>query len=237
MLSAAPADAAKPAGVAGPGKLTGIWLLDQTVYDNQEAIKLPLTPAAEASASKMREARENGGAVLSDNGRKCLPIGMPGMVTNEFALQFLETPGLVTVVSENSPLVRSISLTRKEHPKDFDPSWNGHSIGRWEGNTLVVDTVGLNDRTSHLPFGFGGLRTTTTTITERYHLEDGGRTLVNVMTFEDPQVLTQPWSRTYRYHRADSGAELWEYVCETDAAGWSERFAGDPEFKKASAPK
>jgi hypothetical protein len=230
------AGAAHAAAVSpGPGKITGLWLLDQTVYDRQEAVKLPLTPAAEAAATKIREARENGGVVLSDNNKKCLPIGMPGMVTNEFALEFLETPGKVTMVSENSPLVRSVYLDKAEHPKDLDPSWNGHSIGKWEGDVLVVKTAGLNDRVSHLPFGFGGLRTTSTTITERYHLENGGKTLVNAMTFEDPQVLTKPWTNTYRYRRADPGAGLWEYVCEVDAEGWSERFAGDPEFKKTSA--
>lgn len=221
----------------GPGKITGIWLLDQTVYDRQEVVKLPLTPAAEAAASKIRDARENGGVVLSDNNKKCLPIGMPGMVTNEFAMEFLETPGKVTIISENSPLSRSIFLNKSEHPKGLDPTWNGHSIGKWEGNTLVVKTVALNDRISHFPFGFGGLKTTTTSITERYHLEDGGKTLVNDITFEDPAILTKPWTTTYHYKRAEAGAELWEYVCEVDSSGWSERFAGDPEFKKTSAPK
>ena len=78
--------------------------------------------------------------------------------------------------------------------------------------------------------------TLTTHIVERYHLEKGGQTLVNVMTFDDPKVLTGPWTVTYHYHRAEAGAGLWEYVCEVDSAGWSERFAGDPQFKKTSAP-
>ena len=223
--------AAQAATAKAPG-LTGLWLLDQRTYDNQEDFKPPLKPEAEKIAAERLKARRDGGVVLSDNGKKCLPIGMPGLVTNEFALEFLETPGLVTVVSENSPLVRSIYLGMKAHPADLDPTWNGHSIGHWEGKTLVVDTVGLNDRVSHLPFGGGGMTSLTTRITERYHLEKGGASLVNVMTFEDPNVLTKPWTVTYHYHRADEGSGLWEYVCEVDAAGWSERYAGDPQFKK-----
>ena len=222
---------AQAATAKAPG-LTGLWLLDQRTYDGQEQMRPPLKPEAQKLATDRRKAREDGGVVLSDNGKKCLPIGMPGLVTNEFALEFLETPGKVTVVSENSPLVRSIYLNLKAHPADLDPSWNGHSIGHWEGKTLVVDTIGLNDRISHLPAGGGGMPSLSTHIIERYHLEKGGQTLVNVMTFEDPKVLTGPWTVTYHYHRAEKGAGLWEYVCEVDSAGWSERYAGDPEFKK-----
>ena len=159
---------------------------------------------------------------------------MPGLVTNEFALQFLETPGLVTVVSENSSLTRAIFLDGRAHPADQDPTWNGHSTGKWENGALVVDTVNLNDRTSHIP-GARGVTSLTTKLTERYRLIDGGKTLVNELTVEDPSVLTRPWKITYRYHRAEPDAELWEYVCEVDAAGWSERFAGDPAYKPASA--
>lgn len=224
VLSAGPA-----AAQAGSG-LTGLWLLDQHTYDSQEQFRPPLKPEVVAQVEAERKATRDGGKVLSDNGKLCLPIGMPGMVTNEFALKFLETPGEVTVVSENSPLVRTIYLDEKAHPADYDPTWNGHSIGRWDGKELVVDTVGLNDRTGHIT-GARGIRSLTTHIVERYHLENAGQTLVNAITFEDPKVLARPWTVTYRYHRAEKGAELWEYVCEVNAEGWSERFAGDPEFK------
>jgi hypothetical protein len=61
--------------------------------------------------------------------------------------------------------------------------------------------------------------------------------LVDAMTFEDPNLLLKPWTIIYKYHRAAPGAVLWEYVCEVDAAGWSERFNGDPEFKSKSSAK
>jgi hypothetical protein len=221
LLLAAPA--------APASGLTGLWLLDQRLYDSQENNDPPLTAAVKAKAEAVRKARNDGGVVLSDNGKKCLPIGMPGMVTNEFALEFLETPGKVTVISENSPVTRTVSLTRKTHDLDLEPSWNGDSIGHWEGATLVVETTNLNDRLSHIP-QVGGVTSGKTRIVERYHLEDGGKTLINQMTFENPDLLTKPWTLTYKYHRGEPDAQLWEYVCEVDAPGWSERFSGDPQF-------
>jgi hypothetical protein len=235
LVTTLAAGAAGPAGAQAKAGLTGLWLLDQKVYDSQEDRNPPLKPELKAAADATRKATRDGGVVLSENGRKCLPIGMPGFVTNEFALKFLETPGEVTVLSENSTLPRTIYLNRKINVTDQDPSWNGHSIGHWEGKTLVVDTIGLNDRTSHIT-GARGLTSLNTHITERYHLENGGKTLVNAMTFDDSKLLTKPFTVHYSYHRADRGAELWEYVCEADSAGWSERFQGDPQFKGNKPP-
>ena len=230
MVIAAPAAraaAAKPAAT-----ITGMWFLTPSEYDRDE--KLPLTPAAEALAAKRRQATENGGVVLSNNAKHCLPIGMPTFMTNEFALEIIESPGRVTLLSENSSLPRSVYLTETAHTQGLEPSWNGHSIGHYEGTgakkTLVIDTVNLNDRVG--PVGRNGVHSPTTHIVERLHLKDPD-TLVGEMTFEDPTYLTKPWTTTHTYQRIKAPAELWEYACEPDAAGWSERFAGDPEAKKA----
>lgn len=209
-------------------KITGMWLLTPSEYERTQVP--PLMPAAKVAADAARKLRESGGGVLSENGRKCLPVGMPTMVTNEFALEILETDGRVTMLSENSSLPRSIYLNEKAHPKDLQPMWNGHSIGRWEGNTLVVDTVSLNDRAVRVPNG--GLTSSSLHLTERYHLENQGKTLVGEMTFEDPKVLTKPWTVKHTYERMAEDAELWEYACEVDAPGWSERFNGDPAKPK-----
>ncbi len=215
--------------------LTGVWLLDQHTYDRQEDFQPPLKPEAQVEAAARRAARDQGGKVLSDNNKLCLPIGMPGMVTNEFAMEFLETPGRVTVINESSSLTRTISLTRKTHNTDQDPGYAGDSIGHWEGKTLVVETTNLNDKSSHIPGvpNHGG----TVKITERYHLDKGGKILVNDMTFENPEVLMKPWTVQYLYHRGEKDAELWEYVCQNDAPGWSERFKDDPLFKGPVARK
>src|SRR5579871_263297 len=157
-VGAAPAPAAP--------KINGMWLITPSDYGRNEVP--PLTAAAKAASDVNRKARESGAAVLSENGRKCLPVGMPSLVTNEFALEILETDGRVTMLSENSSLPRTIYLNEKQHPKDLQPMWNGHSIGHWEGNVLVVDTISLNDRAVRIPNG--GLPSSTLHLTERYHL-------------------------------------------------------------------
>lgn len=237
LALAAPASlnaAAKPAAKAsGPGALTGMWLLRGDDFGRRETP--PFTPQAAAAAEKARKAVDEGGQVLSDAARKCLPIGMPGFMSNEFALEILESPGRVTLISENSPLVRSVYLNRKTHNPDAEPGWNGHSIGHWEGATLVIDTVSLNDRKSHIPRG--QVPSAKTHIVERLHLEQGGKLLVNQMTFEDPDVLTGPYTTTTHYERLPADSELWEYACEVDATGWSERFANDPAAGLKSKPQ
>jgi hypothetical protein len=217
------------AGAApAPKGITGMWLLTPTEYARHET--MPLTPEGQAFQEKRRKATEDGGQVLSASSRKCLPIGMPGFMTNEFALEILESPGRVTMLSENSTLPRSVYLTETSHPKGLEPSWNGHSIGRWEGKVLLVETVNFNDRVG--PVTGSGVHSPTTRLTERYYLKDPD-TLVGEMTFEDPKYLAKPWTSTHSYQRLPPGAELWEYACEVDAAGWSERFDGDPDAKIA----
>ena len=231
---AAAAQAAEPAKPLAAAKspaaarktIAGMWALEKTEYDRHEA--MPLTPKALAQQEAARKAREEGGNVLSANGRKCLPIGMPTFMTNEFALEILTAPDRVTLLSENSTLPRSVYLDEAKHPTDIEASWNGHSIGRWDGKVLVVDTVNFNDRVG--PIGNAGLHSPTTHLVERIYLK-GPDTLVDEMTFEDPTYLTRPWVNSHTYRRLPPHSELWEYACEVDAAGWSERFAGDPEAK------
>lgn len=214
--------------LAAPAKapgLTGMWLLDPSAFETRP--QAVLTPEAKVAAEEQRKILAAGGGALSDNSRKCLPTGMPGMMTNEFALEILETPGRVTVLSEANIVPRTIRLDRKTPVEVPDPTWNGQSVGHWEGAALVVETTGLNDRVVRVPGG--GIPSTTLKIVERWSLADGGKTLVNQMTLTDPKVLAAPYVRTVSYSRMEPDAQLWEYVCEVDAEGWSDRFQGDPE--------
>ena len=226
---AADADAApaKPAAT-----ITGMWFLNPSEYDRNEA--MPFTKLGAEVNEKRRKATEEQGVVLSANNKKCLPVGMPTFMTNEFALEIIESPGRVTLLSENSSLPRSVYLTENTHTQGLEPSWNGHSIGHYEGQgpkrTLVIDTVNFNDRVG--PILRSGLHSPTTHLTERLYLKDAD-TLVGEMSFEDPTYLTKVWKSVHTYHRIKAPAELWEYACEPDAAGWSERYAGDPDAKKA----
>ena len=218
---------ASAAGAPAKTGLTGMWSLDQDYFDKPKT-PLPLTPAGAA----IREAKAKAiaaGDVIGD--KSCAPHGMPSMMTNEFALEFLETPGRVTIVNEAATLVRSVYLDKKVHTPDLEPSWNGHSIGHWEGSTLVIDTVNFNDKGDVL--GFIGVKSSTTHLVERYHVENGGKTLVGEFTFEDSRYLTKPWTGRATYHRLPDDAELWEYACEI-GGGWQERFKDDPAAKTAS---
>ena len=210
--------------------LSGMWLLSKGQYYGESAATerqiMPLTPAGARVQRGGYVAEEVNGQVLSDNGKRCLPVGMPDLMANEFALEALDTGDRVTFLSENSTLPRTIYMAEKAHPKDREPSWNGHSIGHWEGKVLVVDTVGFNDR--ELPISFsGGVHSSTTHLVEHIRLEDGGKRMIDDMTFDDPRYLTKPWTKRHVYDRLPRTAELWEYVCEPDTAGWSERYHGD----------
>lgn len=229
LAATVPADAAAAKRAAA---ITGMWLLTPSEYDRNEA--MPLTKLGAEVNEKRRKATEEQGVVLSANNKKCLPVGMPTFMTNEFALEIIESPGRVTLLSENSSLPRSVYLTEKTHTPGLEPSWNGHSIGHYEGQgpnkTLVIDTVNFNDRLS--PILRSGIHSPTTHLVERLYLKDPD-TLVGEMSFEDPTYLTKAWTSVHTYHRIKAPAELWEYACEPDAAGWSERYAGDPDVKKA----
>jgi hypothetical protein len=218
---------------APPASINGMWMLDPKEFgDGVARTPLPLLPAVAAAQAERRKATPVAATTLGDHALKCLPSGMPGMMTNEFALEFLETPGRVTVLSENNTLPRSIYLTESEHTKGLEASWNGHSIGHYEGSgarkTLVVDTVNFNDRLG--PITGRGVHSPTTHLVEHYHLESPD-VMVGEMTFEDPSYLAKPYTTVHHYLRIKGKAELWEYVCETNAAGWSERFEGDPAAK------
>jgi hypothetical protein len=128
--------------------------------------------------------------------------------------KIVQTPGLIVMMYEGSPPgLRQIFLDGRKHPAvgTFDPSWMGHSIGRWEGLTLVVDTVGFNDR------GWVDYRSTPQTeqlhVIERYTRPDLGHLDLEI-TVEDPGAYTRPWKILRRMVLAPQGEEIQEYVCE-----------------------
>jgi hypothetical protein len=143
------------------------------------------------------------------SGMACLPEGMPGMMQGTFPMEILETPGQVTVIQEAFNQVRRIYLDEKPlAPEDAEPRFSGHSVGTWEGNTLVVRTVGVKDyvRLRNTPHSMN-MR-----ITERLRLIND-EFMENQITIEDPEYLTKPWTWTWMYKRWP-GYKIQEYVCE-----------------------
>jgi hypothetical protein len=123
--------------------------------------------------------------------------------------KFIQTPALVVVLVEyNVPGVRQIFLDGRPHPSNLQPSWQGHSIGRWENDTLVVDTIGFNDKG-----WIDGSRPQTEQlhVIERFRRIDLGHMELEI-TIDDPGAYTKPWKMRRRLQLAP-GEEIMEYVC------------------------
>lgn len=142
-----------------------------------------------------------------DTGVLCLPSGPRALIGADF-VKFVQTPSLITVLYE-SMAFRQIFLDGRPVLTDPNPSWLGYSVGRWEGNTLVVTTNGYNDRT--LLDGEGHRHTEALRVTERFTRRDLGHMDV-VVTFEDPKAYAKPITIPVEA-TLKPDTELIEYVC------------------------
>jgi hypothetical protein len=195
-----------PAPRASDGKpdLSGIWSPDRTfIYDISSSLKpgeqLPLHPwAAKLAQDRMSK---------DDPEANCLPAGVPRMAP--YPWKIVQTPKLVVFLYEgNIHTYRQVFLDGREHPPDLNPSWYGDSTGKWEGDTLVVDSVGFNDQ---FWFDFAGHpHTEQLHVVERYRRPDSGHLDYDV-TIEDAGAYTKPF--TMHGHSVITPGELMEYVC------------------------
>ena len=139
----------------------------------------------------------------------CLPDGMPGMMSGPFPMEVLQTPGQVTIIQESFTQVRRILLDRPQKGiSDVDPTFYGHSVGRWEGDTLAVDTIGIKEHVQYQNVPHSDQMR----IRERIHLVQGD-VLWDEITMEDPVTLEKPWTFTFAYRRMPDYTLL-EYICE-----------------------
>jgi hypothetical protein len=141
---------------------------------------------------------------------RCLPPGVPRIMLMPFPMQIVQAPGEVIMIFEYDHYVRQIYMDRHEHPKDLSPTWMGDPIGKWEGNTLVVDTVGFNDKAWLDQVGHP--HSDALHLIERIHRVDHD-TLQDDMTIDDPKAYTKPWTGQQVY-KLRPGWHLIEYVCE-----------------------
>jgi hypothetical protein len=185
----------------GKPDLSGVWL--GTLL--QDSDKPELTPSAQAiveqrTANHLRDIPSS----------RCQPNGITifGII---FTYRVLETPTYLVMIAEHDvPHFRQIFLDGRSHPKNPEPTWLGHSVGHWEGDTLVVDSVGFNGRAwidlAGRPF------TEKTHITERWHRPDMGHLEVE-FNIEDPSSYVKPWTIKRISELAPKGEEVAEYVC------------------------
>lgn len=161
----------------------------------------------------------------------CEPPGMPGIMTQPYNLEFLFTPGRVTIIQEAYMQVRRVFTDGRPLPEDPDPTYNGASIGKWDGNTLVVTTIGLRD--GQVMGRWGITYSEKVKLTERIHLDpkDKDRLIIE-NTFEDPVALVAPWHSTYVFTR-QRGLDQIEFICaQNDRNPINEN--GDVEFLDAT---
>lgn len=139
----------------------------------------------------------------------CVPLGVPQSFVTPYPFQIVQTPKLVVMIFEYPNTFRIIPTDGRPHPPDPDPTWMGDAIGRWDGDTLVVDTVGFNDKTE-----VSGYRHTDALhVIERFRRVDGG--LQYDVTVEDPNVFASPWVLPTRVLPFRPELEkVDEYVCE-----------------------
>jgi hypothetical protein len=186
----------------------GVWVLNRQA-PNRERPQLKGKYLQDYQAWQAEVQKNNG--LVKRVGSNCRPPGMPGIMSvGQYPMEFLFTPGRITTLHEAWMQWRIIFTDGRPHPEDWDATFQGHSIGRWEGDTLVVDTVGIKDT---VPLGQGMNHSKQIHIVERIHLDKANPdTLVVEMVVTDPQALEKPWNNTLTYRRSREW-DLIEFVC------------------------
>ena len=142
----------------------------------------PIRPEAAALASRRRQ-------TMDTPTSHCLPLGIPAIELLAFPFKIFQTHEAIVVFYEASGVFRQIHLDGRKLPEDPFPSWMGYSTGKWEGDTLVVDTAGFNDK--GWMDNSGHPRSEALRIRERFHRRDFGHLDVQAI-IDDPKVLTRP---------------------------------------------
>jgi hypothetical protein len=169
---------------------------------------LPTAPTLKPGAEKFRVVR---GADDTGLYSTCMPPGIPQTFFVPYYIQIVQAPKAVVVAHEYLNLFRIIPTDGRAQAADPDPSWMGHPVGRWEGDTLLVDSVGYNDKTE-----INGYRHTESLhVVERFRRPDFD-TLQYEATIEDPNVFAGPWVIRRTFPLLTEYDSLNEFVCENN---------------------
>jgi hypothetical protein len=206
---------AAPAPRTADGKpdLSGIYQAENGRYFQNIAADLrpedfPIQPWAAALAKQREEDFRK-----DDPYSHCLPPGIPRINVANHPFKILQMPGLVVILYETSYVFRQIFTDGRPLPKDPQPTWLGYSVGRWEGNTLVVDTIGFTDK-SWLDGDKGHPISEAMHVTERFQRTTFGHLDIEVI-LDDPKAFTKPW-KIKQSLRLLPDTELLENICENE---------------------
>lgn len=140
---------------------------------------------------------------------KCLPPGVVLSYTAGAPFRIVQTPELVVLLYEYANSFRQVFMDGRKLPTDPQPTWVGYSVGRWDNDTLIIETTGFNDRT--WLDGIGHPHTDALRVTERLRRRDAGHLELQV-TIDDPKAYEKPWTASMSATLA-TNTEVMEYVC------------------------
>jgi hypothetical protein len=197
-----------PRTVEGTPDLTG-------VYGNAGLPQGTMPPPLVAGAEKFRIVRGGDdvrGRTTLTTGNDCKPLGVPQTYITPYPFQIVQTPKQILIIYEYPNAIRWIPIDGRPHDIDPDPTWMGSSVGHWQGDTLIVDVIGFNDKTEV----HGFMHTDALHVVERFTKLANGD-LQYAVTVEDPNVWQTPWvlpARTFRLRPELENVS--EFVCESN---------------------
>ena len=170
----------------------------------------PLKPGAE-KFQIVRGPNDVRGRTTLTTGNDCKPLGIPQTYITPYPFQIIQLPKQIVIIYEYPNAIRWIPTDGRAHEVDPDPTWMGSSVGRWDGDTLVVDAIGFNDKTEV----HGFMHTDALHVIERFQLQPDGNLRYEV-TVEDPNVWQSPWKIAARtFPRRSELENVSEFVCES----------------------
>jgi hypothetical protein len=195
----------------GKVDLQGFWLPTNPVKHllnlaaDLKPTEVPLQPWAQKELDER----------IATNGKdhpgvRCWPSGIPEKLNIPDGLKLVQTPDLMLFLHESRTIYRQVFTDGRPLPKDAQPAWMGYSIGRWEGDTFIVETIGQNGKTWLDMRGLPG--TDALKGTERYRRPTIGNMLIDV-TIDDPKAYTKPWTVQLSW-TLQPDWELIESICE-----------------------
>ena len=193
----------------GKPDITGIWMPNGLKYLINIAadLKPDEVPFQPWAAALYKQRRETNGR--DDPNNQCLPSGVPEKEAVTSPFKIMQFPGEMVILYESRTIFREIFTDGRPLPKDPNPTWQGYSIGRWEGDDFVVETNGLNDKiwmdTNGHPI------TEAAHVTERFRRHDYGHMDIQI-TIDDPKAYTKPWTVTFK-QAIMPDTELLDEIC------------------------
>jgi hypothetical protein len=194
----------------GHPDFSGIWKAPTGKYLENlgaDGIEIPMQPWA---AKLYQERLDNEGRDRPSG--RCLPHSVTDFDAHFNPKKIIQTPGLIAMLFESYHSYRQIFTDGRSLPEQREPAWFGYSVGKWEGDTLLVDTVGVNEKTWLDDAGHP--HSDAMHIIERFRRPDFGHMEVK-LTIDDPKAYTKPWTATIGWEYFPD-TELLDWVCENE---------------------